>query len=85
VYGGTEKLQGDPHWRDYILFYEYFHGDNGAGIGASHQTRWTGCVAQIILINALITQEVLYAPNTENSVLRKAKATSGKAVAPVKR
>jgi len=46
VYGGTKKLQEDPHWRDYILFYEYFHGDNGAGIGASHQTGWTGIVAR---------------------------------------
>jgi hypothetical protein len=48
VYGGTEKFQTDPHWRDLILFYEYFHGDNGAGIGASHQTGWTGCVARLI-------------------------------------
>ena len=45
VYGGAKKFQDDPHWRDYILFYEYFHGDNGAGIGASHQTGWTGLVA----------------------------------------
>ena len=48
VYGGTEKFQNDPHWRDYILFYEYFHGDNGAGLGASHQTGWTGLVAKTI-------------------------------------
>ncbi|MGC1833219.1 MAG: hypothetical protein WA714_09180, partial [Candidatus Acidiferrales bacterium] len=48
VYGGTEKFQSDPHWRDYILFYEYFHGDNGAGLGASHQTGWTGLVAKTI-------------------------------------
>ena len=48
VYGCTEKFQNDPHWRDYILFYEYFHGDNGAGIGASHQTGWTGTVANLI-------------------------------------
>jgi|HubBroStandDraft_6_1064221.scaffolds.fasta_scaffold00435_15 Glycosyl hydrolase family 63 C-terminal domain len=48
VYGGTEKFQSDPHWRDHILFYEYFHGDNGAGLGASHQTGWTGLVAKII-------------------------------------
>src|SRR4029453_17656043 len=41
VYGGTAKFQDDPHWRDLILFYEYFHGDNGAGLGASHQTGWT--------------------------------------------
>ena len=48
VYGGTEKFQSDPHWRDLILFYEYFHGDNGAGIGASHQTGWTGVIAWIM-------------------------------------
>jgi hypothetical protein len=48
VYGGAEKFQSDPHWRDHILFYEYFHGDNGAGIGASHQTGWTGVVATLI-------------------------------------
>jgi hypothetical protein len=50
VYGGTEKFQTDPHWRDYILFYEYFHGDNGAGLGASHQTGWTGLVAKMIQV-----------------------------------
>jgi hypothetical protein len=48
VYGGTEKFQKDPHWRDHLLFYEYFHGDNGAGLGASHQTGWTGLVAKCI-------------------------------------
>jgi hypothetical protein len=48
VYGGTGKFQNDPNWRDYILFYEYFHGDNGAGLGASHQTGWTGLVATLI-------------------------------------
>jgi hypothetical protein len=48
VYGGSEKFQSDPHWKDYILFYEYFHGDNGAGLGASHQTGWTGTVAKLI-------------------------------------
>lgn len=48
VHGGTEKFQKDPHWQDLILFYEYFHGDNGAGIGASHQTGWTGLVARLI-------------------------------------
>jgi hypothetical protein len=46
--GGVEKLQRDPHFRDHLLFYEYFHGDNGAGIGASHQTGWTGLVAKLI-------------------------------------
>ncbi|HEV2114630.1 MAG TPA: glucosidase [Terriglobales bacterium] len=50
VYGGTQKFQTDPNWKDYILFYEYFHGDNGAGLGASHQTGWTGLVAKMIEI-----------------------------------
>jgi hypothetical protein len=48
VYGGTEKFQTDPHFRDHILFYEYFHGDNGAGLGASHQTGWTALVAKLL-------------------------------------
>jgi hypothetical protein len=48
VFGGAEKFQNDPYWRDHLLFYEYFHGDNGAGIGASHQTGWTGLVATLI-------------------------------------
>jgi hypothetical protein len=50
LYGGTEKFQTDPYWKDNILFYEYFHGDNGAGIGASHQTGWTGLVGKLIEI-----------------------------------
>jgi hypothetical protein len=49
VYGEQIKFQSDPHWQDLILFYEYFHGDNGAGIGASHQTGWTGLIAKLIL------------------------------------
>jgi hypothetical protein len=48
VFGGLEKFQSDPHWRDHVLFHEYFHGDNGAGIGANHQTGWTGLVAKLI-------------------------------------
>jgi len=48
VYGGSKRFQEDPHWRDHLLFYEYFHGDNGAGLGASHQTGWTGLVAVLI-------------------------------------
>jgi hypothetical protein len=48
VYGGTTLFQTDPHWRNHILFYEYFHGDNGAGLGASHQTGWTGLVAMLM-------------------------------------
>ena len=48
IYGGMERFQHDPHWRDCLLFNEYFHGDNGAGLGASHQTGWTGLVANLI-------------------------------------
>jgi hypothetical protein len=57
VYGGTAKFQDDPHWRDLILFYEYFHGDNGAGLGASHQTGWTGVVARAIRLYGLLDPE----------------------------
>ncbi len=48
VYGGTETFQRDPHWRDHVLFFEYFNGDDGAGLGASHQTGWTGIVAKLL-------------------------------------
>jgi hypothetical protein len=57
VYGATSKFQDDPHWRDLILFYEYFHGDNGAGLGASHQTGWTGIVARMMHLFATTTPE----------------------------
>jgi hypothetical protein len=59
VYGNAEKFQTDPHWKDLILFYEYFHGDHGAGIGASHQTGWTGCVASIIQTTGFLTKEMI--------------------------
>ncbi len=60
VYGNNaEKFQTDPHWRDLILFYEYFNGDSGAGIGASHQTGWTGCVARIIQALGYFTKETV--------------------------
>ena len=63
VYGGSAKFQTDPHWRDHILFYEYFHGDNGAGLGASHQTGWTGVVARLMdLFGRMDASELL---NTE--------------------
>jgi hypothetical protein len=54
LYGGTNKFQEDPHWRDHLLFYEYFHGDNGAGLGASHQTGWTGTVAKLIQLFGVV-------------------------------
>ena len=59
VYGGTTLFQQDPHWRDLILFHEYFHGDNGAGLGASHQTGWTGLVARLIQIGGQFDAETV--------------------------
>jgi hypothetical protein len=57
VYGGSAKFQDDPYWRDLILFYEYFHGENGAGLGASHQTGWTGTIARLLDIFGRVTSE----------------------------
>jgi hypothetical protein len=65
VFGGTEKFQQDPHWRNCLLFYEYFHGDNGAGLGASHQTGWTGGVARIMQLFATFTPEMILAEGTK--------------------
>jgi hypothetical protein len=67
VYGGTKKFQDDPHWRDLILFYEYFHGDNGAGLGASHQTGWTGVVARMMH---------LFATSSSSAVLQRGKGAT---------
>jgi len=58
VYGGTEKFQSDAHWRDHLLFYEYFHGDNGAGLGASHQTGWTGVIARLMQLFGTVTADL---------------------------
>jgi hypothetical protein len=74
VYGGAKKFQDDPNWRDYILFYEYFHGDNGAGLGASHQTGWTGLVAKSIQLFGMLDgktyleegKKAIFAQNTDN-------------------
>ena len=68
----AEKFQSDPYWRDLVLFYEYFHGDTGAGIGASHQTGWTGCVARIIQSMGLLTKEALLTPGAEKTILKAA-------------
>lgn len=57
VYGGSKKFQEDPNWKDYILFYEYFHGDDGAGLGASHQTGWTGVIARLLDLFARMSPE----------------------------
>ena len=72
VYGGTEKFQTDPHWRDHILFYEYFHGDNGAGLGASHQTGWTGLVASLIHMFGLLDAEQLLAGGKQHAFKKSA-------------
>ncbi len=59
VFGDAEKFQNDPHWRDYIYFYEYFHGDNGEGLGASHQTGWTGLAARFVQALHMDSQQTL--------------------------
>src|SRR6516164_8496204 len=64
VYGGTRKFQEDPHWRDLILFYEYFHGENGAGLGASHQTGWTGLIARALDLFARVNADELLKEST---------------------
>jgi hypothetical protein len=64
VYGGTEVFQSDPHWKDLVLFYEYFNGDDGAGIGASHQTGWTGAVARMIQLFGHLEPEALLSAGT---------------------
>jgi hypothetical protein len=70
VYGGTEKFQTDPHWRDLVLFYEYFQGDDGAGLGASHQTGWTGLVAKLIQALGAMSPEGLLAAGTPSLMRR---------------
>ena len=70
VYGGTKMFQEDPHWRDYILFYEYFHGDNGAGLGASHQTGWTGAVASLIQLFGMLDADTLLAAGKSGAFTR---------------
>ncbi len=66
VYGGSTKFQSDPHWRDLVLFYEYFHGDNGAGLGASHQTGWTGLIAPLLdLFGRLSAEDALQTPKAK--------------------
>jgi len=70
VFGGAGKFQNDPHWRDNLLFYEYFHGDNGAGIGASHQTGWTGVVALLIEIFGKLDAEAFLHGGTEAALGR---------------
>ncbi|SDJ93733.1 MGH1-like glycoside hydrolase domain-containing protein [Methanoculleus thermophilus] len=71
VFGYARKFQDDPHWRDHLLFYEYFHGDNGAGIGASHQTGWTGLVARIIQLFGYMSPEQVLGEEARKLVYRK--------------
>jgi hypothetical protein len=71
VYGATEKFQTDPHWRDLILFYEYFHGDNGAGLGASHQTGWTGLVAKLIQLFGMLDAKKLLEAGKSGAFVRR--------------
>ena len=75
VYGGTAKFQSDPHWRDLILFYEYFHGDNGAGLGASHQTGWTGLVAPLIQLFGSVDADTFLERFDRGGVMYRASAT----------
>jgi hypothetical protein len=72
AFGGARRFQDDPHFRDHLLFHEYFHGDDGAGIGASHQTGWTGLVARIIQLNALLTPDLLLELGAEAAVIKRA-------------
>jgi hypothetical protein len=82
VYGGTKKFQEDPYWKDNILFYEYFHGDIGAGIGASHQTGWTGLVAKLIqLFGNIEAEEFLSGGKTSVFTRRKSSAKVGERAA----
>jgi hypothetical protein len=83
VNGGEQKLQEDPHWRDLIQFYEYFHGDNGAGLGASHQTGWTGTIARIMHVFATMTPEAVLEGRSRAYFERQARAAS--AAVPVAR
>jgi hypothetical protein len=63
VYGGTKKFVDDPHWKDNVLFFEYFHGDNGAGLGASHQTGWTGCLPALMHLFANLRPDMVTSPD----------------------
>jgi hypothetical protein len=80
IYGGARKFQEDPHWRDLILFYEYFHGDNGAGLGASHQTGWTGLVARGMHLFATTTAEQVRELGKLAGVVETESAPSGELV-----
>ena len=85
VYGGAQTFQSDPHWRDHILFYEYFHGDDGAGLGASHQTGWTGLVAKLIQLFGMLDADTALTGGKEVAFAKGAQtATPVKVAKPVK-
>jgi hypothetical protein len=77
VYGGAVKFQEDPHWRDLLLFYEYFHGDNGAGLGASHQTGWTGIIARLMQLFATTSAEQVLEQGKSAAVAEVPRAHAG--------
>jgi hypothetical protein len=79
AFGAEHPFKGDPHWRELLQFHEYFHGDSGAGIGASHQTGWTGCVARIIQSNAVLSKDLLLVPGAEAAAYRALQAAEAKA------
>ena len=81
VYGGTEKFQTDPYWRDNIYFYEYFHGDNGAGLGASHQTGWTGLVAKLIELFGFLDATRVLGEGRQAAFTKVAEVHTAKAIA----
>ena len=70
VYGALDKFQHDPYWRDLIQFHEYFHADNGAGLGANHQTGWTGVIAYLMKISALINPETALATESAYAAMQ---------------
>ncbi len=81
VYSGTEKFQKDPYWRDNIYFYEYFHGDNGAGLGASHQTGWTGLVAKLIELFGFLDATRVLGAGRQAAFTKVAEVHTAKAIA----
>ena len=78
VNGGARKYQDDPHWRDCIQFYEYFHGDTGAGVGASHQTGWTGVIARAMQMFATLTPEKVLAGGAKAPVEKRHPLSPGR-------
>lgn len=79
LYGGTEKFQSDPHWRDYLQFFEYFHADNGAGLGANHQTGWTGVIARVMHLFATVRANDVQRWSERNPMAGKRESEEGDA------